>query len=174
MAKTERKVSERTFVDASGNETDLDKATGLTYEWLADGKVFEWTYGESADADRMLALFGAVTLAGNIASTWANTKTGERADSPITDVVERFAALNEGKWLIEGRRTPSVDLDTLAEAVVAVLATKGKAVTVEAARAKLDDKSVVSATRANSEIWGEYQRLRGRATTVEAVGDLFA
>jgi hypothetical protein len=175
MTTTEksRAVSERTYINTEGAESDLDSATGVNYKWLADGRDYTYTFGENEEADRMLAVFGAATLAGNVASTWANTKGGDRADSPVDDIEARFTALAEGKWLVEGRRAPSIDLDTLAQAVVQVLALKGKTVTLESARAKLDDKAIVAQTRANTEIWGIYQKLRGRATTVEAISDLF-
>jgi hypothetical protein len=94
-------IAERNWVLADGSDTtDETKATGFSYVWKANGRKYTHqfdpdTAGESAT---MLAIFGGLTKAGNIANTWKTLPENERGPDPIDDISEWFKRLDEGAW----------------------------------------------------------------------------
>ena len=59
---------------------------------------FDLTKPEHADAVRMLAAFGALTLAGNIVNSQVNGPKGDPNINPIPGVSERFDEIAKGIW----------------------------------------------------------------------------
>lgn len=103
-------IADRQWVDSDGNETsDETKATGFSYVWksadkyggvVPEGSRRKFTYqmGNPGDPVTMLAIFGGLTKAGNIANTWTGLPANERGTDPIDDIDEWFKALDAGKW----------------------------------------------------------------------------
>jgi hypothetical protein len=100
--KTKREaIADRVWVDANGVETkDETLATGFTYVWKANGRKFTYMLGgvQAGDPEAMLAIFGGLTKAGNIANTWKNLPDNERGPDPIDDITDWFKGLDSGKW----------------------------------------------------------------------------
>lgn len=184
-----RKVAEHELLDAAGAVVDNEEAaTGIRYTLLANGQAFDWQFGKSPDADRMLAIFGAKTLATNETSQARNNAKGSAsADEQIDAVRERFALLTTGKWVDRTREGvgAKVDKDALAEAIVRVQIASGAknkagaVVTQEladsghkaAVRAKLeDDPQFVRTARQVPAVASEYSAIVGRVT--KSVDDL--
>lgn len=186
-----KKVAQHELLDSAGAVTETEEAAnGIRYTLLANNQSFDWQYGKSPDADRMLAIFGAKTLATNETSQARNNTKGEAsADEQIDAVRERFALLATGKWVDRTREGvgAKVDKDALAEAIVRVqiaAGAKNKAGEVvtqaladaghkAAVRAKLeDDANFVRTARQVPAVATEYSAIVGRAT--KSVDDLAA
>lgn len=174
-----RKVAKHELLDQSGNLLPEDQgeesAYGVRYTLLANGETFEYMYGKSADADRMLANFGAKTLATNETSAARNNTKGEASpDEQIAAVRERFALLQTGQWVDRTRDGvgAKVDLDALAEAICRVLVREGKLTQEQVdsgykagRRQKLDDdKLFARKVRTNAAVAAEYAAIVGRQT----------
>jgi hypothetical protein len=92
-----KRQAKHELVDAQGNvlgdDADETAAWGIRYSLLAlPGKSFTYIYGQNADCDRMLANFGAKTLATNETSAARNSDKGEAsAVEQLDAVVDRFA-----------------------------------------------------------------------------------
>lgn len=78
------------------------KALLPTYNPEADqppaGSFFEAVVGEAGKRDTMLAIFGGLTLAGNIVNTVQNGPKGDPSINPIPLIAERFKELEAGVW----------------------------------------------------------------------------
>lgn len=138
MAKDDngKKVALRQWIDANGNVADeAADATGFRYVHLTTAKriagssydpqdppaaeaVFERTTIPEP-AKTMLAIFGANTLWGNIASTETNPKSGgDPETNPIPAIAQRFQEMCDGQWTGErGDRGPRYDNTALAKAI---------------------------------------------------------
>lgn len=172
------------LLDANGatsEDLDEEQAHGIRYTLLANGKVFDYSYGKSGDADRMLALFGAKTLCTNETSAARNNSKGEASpDEQMAAVEERFALLAQGIWVDRTREGGAkTDPDALVEAVCQVLVAEGKLDPAKVdeykidRRAKLDaDKSLATKWRSYGPVATAYNALVGRATAT--VADLMA
>lgn len=130
-AKKKRdQVAEHDLIDAQGAEVDAEEAAfGIRYTLLANGQTFDYLFGKSGDADRMLACFGAKTLATNETSQARNNAKGAASpDEQIAAVRERFALLATGVWVDRTREGvgAKLDPDALAQAIVDVLVAEGK------------------------------------------------
>ena len=104
MANGRNKVSDRTFIDAQGNEVDrMEEATGARYTLTGIGKSFDVQMGEAGQLPTMFAIFGFWTKVGNVANTTLNDK-----DDPGTpeDAASRYPGVpgrRGGRHLARGR-----------------------------------------------------------------------
>lgn len=62
------------------------------------GSFFEAVCGEAGKRDTMLAIFGGLTLAGNVVNTAHNGPKGDPSINPIPLIAERFKELEAGVW----------------------------------------------------------------------------
>lgn len=112
----------RDWIDANGDPVangDESKATGFRYVHLPTALRIEPKFDRESDippADAvfelkdipeptktMLAIFGGLTLAGNIVSTATNPKSGgDENANPIPDVLARFEEMHNGVWSAGG------------------------------------------------------------------------
>jgi hypothetical protein len=131
----------RDWIDENGNPVesgDEAKATGLRYVHLPtarrlDPKFDPETSDPHADAvfdvqfdsavqgqiEGMLAIFGGLTLAGNIVNTAVNGPKGDPNVNPIPLIRERFEELAKGIWADRATGVGGVryDRDMLAKAI---------------------------------------------------------
>lgn len=171
------RVAKHEYLDATGNVVENEEdAHGVRYTLLASGKHFDYIVDTASPAGRMLAVFGAKTLATNEASQ-ARQKGGENADQ-IGAITERFELIGTGKW-VDKTGGARFDLDTLAQAIVNVGASKGKSLEVAAIRERLDSTApeasgltFFNTVKDVAEIKNEYTKLRGRK--VASVDEVFA
>lgn len=174
-----RKVAQHDLIGADGSVLPEDQgeetATGIRYTLLANGQSFDYQYGQSPDMDRMLACFGAKTLATNETSAARNNSKGEASpDEQIAAVRERFALLSTGTWVDRTREGigAKVDPDALAEAICQVMVAEGKYTQeeVEASykakvRQKISDDAVwARKSRTLPAVASAYATIKGRAT----------
>lgn len=121
----ERKaIANRDWTLADGTVAKEEhEAVGMRYTYKADGKSFEWSPVTDDPATRMLAIFGGLTLAGNVTNTW-KTKSNDYV-SPIDAIVDRWNLLKTGQWIdrSEGAR---IDRDVLAESITQLAIEAGK------------------------------------------------
>lgn len=169
-----RKLAEHLLIGADGNSVDDEEsAVGISYKIIRDKATgesvdlpaFTYTHGQNPDADRMLALFGAKTLATNESSAARNSKDGGGAADQMEAVRERFALIASGKWVDRSRDGvgAKIDKDALAAAIVAVAAAANKQLDMLVVRQKLeDDPAFVKATRQVPAIATEYANRAGR------------
>ena len=132
MANGRNKVSDRTFIDAQGNEVDrMEEATGARYTLVGLGKSFDVQLGEAGQLPTMFAIFGFWTKIGNVANTTLNDKddpgTPEDAAADIQEFLDGVAA---GTWREAGTgagRGPKYDNAVIAHVLHEQLAAVGKA-----------------------------------------------
>lgn len=127
-AKKVKAVAKHELLDSAGATCDKEEdAHGMRYTLLANGETFDYVCGTNADADRMLAVFGAKTLATNETSQARNSAKGEAsAAEQIQAVRDRFATLATGTWVDRTREGGAkVDKDALAEAICQVQVAQG-------------------------------------------------
>ena len=172
---TKRKVAEKTFIDATGAKADIEKATGLSYKSLADGKegVYQIPGAVAGSVATMLALFGASTLATNSAS--ANRQAGEDGTESDTDaVMARFEAIVDGDWGTErgGGVGRGIDVDAVVEAINEVMPGQDLA----ALKTRLEgDADLRKTFRNHSQVKPVYDRIlaaRRPAKAEKPLGDL--
>src|SRR5215831_4920813 len=119
---TRKTKARRDWIDATGDPVgsgDEAKATGFRYIHLPTAERLNPGFDPEADvppADSvfdmktipepiktMLAIFGGLTLTGNIVSTATNPKSGgDESTNPIPDVVARFDEMLQGTWSAGG------------------------------------------------------------------------
>lgn len=180
---TRAKVAEHSLIDAVGAPVDDEEsAAGISYKLIENGETFTWSYETASEASRkMLALFGAKTLATNETSQARNNQKGAAsADDQIAAVRERFALIDSGTWIDRTRDGvgAKVDKDALAEAVCRVLIEAGKKTQDECdtgykatVREKLEtDATFVRTTRQVPAVAQAYSAIVGRVT--KTVDDL--
>jgi len=112
----------RDWIDSAGNPVasgDESKATGFRYVHLptalalnakfdpeSDVPPSDATFSMAAMPDTvktMLAIFGGLTLSGNIASTETNPKSGgDESANPIPAILARFEEMANGVWSAGG------------------------------------------------------------------------
>lgn len=63
-----------------------------------DGSYFDFVAGEAGSASTMLAIFGGLTLAGNIVNSETNGDKGDPNINPIPLIKARFDELETGVW----------------------------------------------------------------------------
>lgn len=178
-ADTKRKVervAEHAWLDAAGVQVkEIEKAAQISYRTKADG-VAPFVYNVAAapaEVLRMLALFGARTVATNSAS--ANRNAAEPTGvSDMDAVIARFAALTGDDWdNRESARGPRYNLDMLADAIVAVYADTGKKVKRTMIAERLaGDEAFYAGMIANEAIKAKYAALKAVAAGPQALPDL--
>lgn len=62
------------------------------------GSFFDYVCGEAGHGLTMLACFGGLTLAGNVANSINNGDKGDPNANPIPDIAARFAEIDKGIW----------------------------------------------------------------------------
>jgi hypothetical protein len=121
-------VANHELIGTNGDIVEKEEdAHGMRYTLLANQQTFDYLFGQNADADRMLAVFGAKTLATNETSQARNSAKGAASpDEQIQSVRERFATLATGTWVDRTREGGAkVDKDALAEAICQVQVAQG-------------------------------------------------
>lgn len=174
------KVANKEWLGTDGSVVeDQELATGIRYESIADGKVYDYQIPEAIPGKvcTMLAVFGATTLATNFASQNRNSATAAgRFASDADAVQDRLEKLVDNDWGAgggEGGR--GIDIDVLLAA--AVESNPDNASKAEKLRAKFEADPAFRATIKNhSAIAPIYVRLlaekRGRKE--DDIDDLFA
>ena len=131
----------RDWIDAQGNPVDAgeeSKAVGFRYTHIPTALRLDSTFDSDTDeapaeavfelsnlpepTKTMLAIFGGLTLAGNIVSTATNPKSkGDPDANPIPDLVARFEEMANGTWSGErGAGGPRYNAEALAQAIAKV------------------------------------------------------
>jgi hypothetical protein len=170
-------VAKHTYLDAAGNtfpeddETE-ENAQGYRYTLLANKENFDWQWAEASDDERrMLAIFGAKTLATNITSGARNNSKGAASpDEQMQQVRERFEKLRQGTWAERAEGGFAVDKSKLAQAVAAARQAMGKAVdTVENYLRRFEEEDgYMAKCRKVPEVAAEYAKLAGRGASIDA------
>jgi hypothetical protein len=181
--KKRQAVAEHEFIDAKGEVVDDgESAQGYRYTLLANSDTFEWYWTLANDDEkRMLALFGAKTLATNETSQARNNPKGSGSAAEQMEALrERFTMLRNGQWVDRSREgaVTKIDKDALAEAICQVLVAKGKhteeeiATSVKAAKRQQleDDATYLRKSRQVPEVAIAYAAIVGRQ--VATVDDL--
>lgn len=153
---TRKRVSERTFIDASGNEVDrMEQATGARYSLVhstgqdADGepiytplKQFDVQLGPAAAEATMYGVFGFWTKIGNVANTVLNDKDAPGSiEDAAAEIDDFMASVAGGVWREAGEagaRAPKYDTAILAEVLIKLLGDKAKG-DIAYYKAKLND-----------------------------------
>lgn len=111
-------VAVREWIDENGKPVETGKeaqAVGFRYISLVAAKAakpdynpesddppagsfFDYACGEAGQAITMLAIFGGLTLAGNVANSLKNGDKGDATANPIPAISERFAEIDKGIW----------------------------------------------------------------------------
>lgn len=129
----------RDWINENGQPVDSGeegKATGFRYTHLAtakrlvpafnpetdkapDGSFFEYQFGDPGSVETMLAIFGGLTLAGNVVNTATNGPKGDPAADVIPMISDRFAELEKGTWADRATGIGGVryDKDQLSQAI---------------------------------------------------------
>lgn len=165
-------VAKHALIDPQGNEVDSEEsATGIRYTLLGNGKVFEYQYGTSQVGDRMLALFGAKTLATNETSQARNNPKGAGShDEQFQAVADRFEMVlspTEPKWIDRTREGVAqvIDKPALVEAICQQFAEEGKAIDRAALTQRLEeDKQYVAKARKHLGVATKYAAIVGKAS----------
>lgn len=209
-AKAKREtVALRDWIDASGAPVESGKegtATGLRYTHLPSAKRINPSFnpetdqpdpaatfsrhfpavGEPMTADAlMVAIFGGLTLAGNIVNTATNGPKGDPNLNPISLIAERFEELATGVWADRAGGSGGgvrYDKEKLAQAIAQVknetdpspyLAKMANKVDQKTGAVVADDtKGAISygayALR-NATVKGAYDALTGGGTQISAL-----
>lgn len=111
-------VAVRDWIDGNGNPIstgDEAKAVGFRYIHLPTAKrlnpnynpesdappkgaAFDWICGEAGKTETMLAIFGGLTLAGNIVNSATNGPKGDPNADVIAEIEARFKEIETGVW----------------------------------------------------------------------------
>lgn len=180
--KKER-VATHALLLADGTTSDdvgEEQATGISYALRDHPETFVWQYGEATDDERrMLACFGAKTLATNETSGVRNSKQWKDQDHSASvaeqwaALVDRFKLIRSGTWADRTREpgAPRVNLDALAEAISRVMVAQGKRTQAEIDsggkaeyRERLESKEYLAKVRTVPAIAAEYSAIIGKAT----------
>jgi hypothetical protein len=173
-----RAVAKHALLAADGAVVeDFEDAHGIRYTDLASGLPYDFI-PKNPNAIRMLAMFGARTLATNEASQ-VRQKDGSSQDQ-IDAIAARFAGMeNDNVWVDRTREAgPRWDIPTLAKAAVNVSVTDGHIPATDAqlmadAEAQFidlmnADKANVAHIRAVEGVEAEYKRLQGKVQKTSA------
>lgn len=176
QATKREQLANHGLVDADGKPTDeMEQAMGATYALIAlPNESFTYTYGKSADGDRMLALFGAKTLATNESSQARQKlgKSGTEADQ-MAWVRERFELIATGQWVDKTREGVSRawDKDILCGILVESATAQGKTPDAVKIRALLDsNEQFYKDCQLVPEYATEYRKRTNK--TVKSVADI--
>lgn len=152
-------------------------------EVAPQGTYFDYQFTDDV-ATKMLAAFGAQTLAGNVVNTATNGPKGDKSLNPISLIAERFKAITEEHvWADrEGGVGVRYDKDKLIAAVLAAKKESDPAPYVAKLENKVDGTTgaVVSADTKGAISWGafvlrnpvvkgEYDKLTGKGVTLDMI-----
>jgi hypothetical protein len=161
--KTKRaQVAAREWIDENGNAVETGKestAVGFRYINLVaakaakpdfnpesddapTGAAYEHVFGKVGDPltidTLMCAVFGGLTLAGNIANTLNNGEKGDPNANPIPTISERFKEIADGTWTDRtGGGGIRYNKDWLAQAIATAMGKPNETATY---LAKMDQK----------------------------------
>jgi hypothetical protein len=180
--QTKRAVAKHALLATDGAVVeDFEDAHGIRYTDLASGITYDFI-PKNPNTLRMLAIFGARTLATNEASA-ARQKDGSSQDQ-IDAIAARFDYMESNNAWVDRTREVGArwDIPTLAKAAVNVAVAEGKlpagdaeaALKAEARFTDLmnGDKAKVAAIRAVAGVEAEYKKLQGK--TAKTADDLAA
>lgn len=172
---TRKKIADRDWVNAAGEAVSEEEATAARYTFLGDGKSASFEPQTDHGPTRMLAIFGALTLMGNLTNTW-KTEKGDKADSPVDVIAERFDLLATGKWIDRavGAVGARVDKDALVAAYVEFAASRGQTKDPVVVLEKItDNPKLVKDLRSIPEVLALYTARVGRGAA-KSVDDVMA
>lgn len=177
-----RQIAKHSLLDSSGSSVEeMEQGTGIRYLDIASGETFDYQLKSNSDGLRMLALFGARTLATNVASGIRNAAGGGGDSKEQLDAIrDRFTLIDTGVWVDRSREGgPRIDQAVLATAALNVMVASGKVAEGErdARYAKLLenwalDPKKVSVAHSIPAVRDEYAKLSGK--TARTVDDLAA
>lgn len=171
---TRTKIANREWINDEGKAVNEEEATGFSYEFLGrtkegisippDGEVFTRYLKDMSEAERnMCALFGAITLSGNVTNTWMGDKDADKPAKAKDAIAARFGDLFTGKWVDRtGAVGARVDKDVLAEAIVQIAEAAGTPKDKAAVREKLESDEFAKSIRSVPAIAAKYSELMGR------------
>lgn len=184
-----KQVAKHSLLATDGSVVEeFEDGTGIRYQDVETGQTFDYQLLANTDATRMLALFGARTLATNVASGVRNNSklkgTSDADGAAQMDAIrERFALIhgtdgNGGQWIDRTREGgPRLDPNLMADAVIAVMVAAGKfdPGEADARKAKLLEKwaadpKLVGQAHQVPQVRDEYTRRSGK--TARSVDDL--
>ena len=128
-------IAIRDWIDAQGNPVETGKeanAVGFRYTHIPTAKRLKPDYNPETDEapdgaafefdcqnQTMLAIFGGLTLAGNVVNTWVRGPKAD-PDNVMKYVEERFADIKNGVWTDrEAGAVQRFDKDKLVAAILA-------------------------------------------------------
>jgi hypothetical protein len=139
LATGKGNIATRQWIDRKGNEVEEHEATGFKYTLLAD-PTRPYIYQledkfKPGEAGTMLAVFGGLTLAGNVVNS------SKDDEDPLENVKSRFDLIDEGTWVNrEGGFGPRYDFDLLAQCIAEV---KGVPQDIGTFRSKMDSTIMI-------------------------------
>lgn len=203
--KSREAVALRDWINASGQPVATGEeasATGLRYTHLTSVKrqnpafnvetdtppsdcvfSFDVNAPENETAKTMLAIFGGLTLAGNVVNSATNGAKGDPNINPTSLIAERFAELTSGKWAdrAEGGGV-RYDKDKLAQAIAEAKGEQDPSPYLAKMAGKVDPKTgaaVADDTKGaisygafalrNASVKAKYDALTGGGTAIEAL-----
>lgn len=195
-------VAIRDWIDAEGKPIvagEESKAVGFRYIHLPSAKRANPAYNPETDAapagtffevnptgatQLMCAIFGGLTLAGNIVNTATNGPKGDKALNPIDLIAARFAEMENGVWAEAGGAGGGVryDKDLLSQAIASAKGEKDPAPYLAKMDNKVDPKTgamVANDTKGaisygafamrNAKVKDAYDALAGTGTDLGAL-----
>lgn len=183
----------------SGKEAE---ATGFRYIHLPTAKRLQPAYNPESDAapaeavfeynfaapnavpevERMCAIFGALTLAGNVVNTAVNGPKGDPNINPIPLIAERFKDIEAGNWSDREGGGIRYDRDKLAAAIASAKGETDPAPYLAKMDGKVDPKTgaaVAADTKGaisygayalrNAKVKAEYDKLTGGGADLGAL-----
>jgi hypothetical protein len=196
-------IAIRDWIDSKGNPLspgDESNVEGIRYTHLPSAKsakpdfnpetevapagtYFDFMFDDEV-ATKMLAAFGAQTLAGNVVNTATNGPKGDKSINPISLIAERFAAIrDEHVWADrEGGVGIRYDKDKLIQAILNAKKEQDPAPYIAKLENKVDGKTgavVANDTKGaiswgafvmrNPVVKGEYDKLTGTGVTLDMI-----
>lgn len=203
-------VAIRDWIDASGNPVESGKeheAVGFRYTHLPTALRLQPTFnpetdnapddaiytapklGTAGEIGTMLAIFGGLTLAGNVVNTAVNGPKGDPSVNPIPLIKARFDEMESGVWAdrVAGVGGVRYDKDKLAQALVDAVTANGRtAGDLDSYLAKMENKVdaktgqvVAGDTKGaisygafalrNAEVKAAYDKLTGGGTQLDTL-----
>jgi hypothetical protein len=171
VVETTRKVSkvaDHYLLDSAGNVVEEEEnAVGYRYKMVGTDEAFDWSWEEANELERkMLAIFGAKTLATNVTSGARQSK-GALPPDQIAAVKNRFASIRDGEWTDRERGEGgfAIDKQKMAQAVAnARVAMQKPADTVENYLRRFEEEAgYLAKCRKVPQVNAEYAKLAGRA-----------
>lgn len=170
-----KQIAKRDWIGSDGTVVeDEAQATAARYTYIADGQSATFEPKTDDAGTRMLAIFGALTLMGNLTNTWKVEK-GDKASSPIDVINERFNLITSGQWIDRTREGVGAKVDpaTLAQAWSQVLSAAGKQKDMDDLLAMIEADTLtksdgtkitglVASLRRDPKVAAAYATLRGR------------